>query len=110
MVASELPSRANRPSVNGGQYQNFRKVPVSGSADIYVQAGAFQTRDNAIRLKGSLERSGFRAPGVEIRTAKVDGLQYYRVQIGPIAMVDLADQTLAKILESGYAGARIVIN
>lgn len=85
-------------------------MPLEGETNIYVQAGSFQLRDNAIRLKSMLERGGYQEPGVEIRTAKINGIQYYRVQIGPLAQVEPADQVLEKVLDSGYAGARIIIN
>jgi peptidoglycan lytic transglycosylase len=110
MVARELPSPENRPRSASDFDSDFRQVAVNSPANMYVQAGSFQMRDNAIRLKSSLERSGYKMTGVEIRTALVNGLQYYRVQIGPILMVESADQMLAKVLDSGYAGARIVIN
>lgn len=108
--AAQAAELTNYSKVNVGQYSEFRQVPLKGDANIYVQAGSFQMRDNAIRLKSSLERSGYRTPGVEIRTAKVKGIQYYRVQIGPLAMVDSADQMLERVLNAGYAGARIIIN
>lgn len=105
--AAEL---AYKPKVDTSQYNDYRQVSLKGDNSIYVQAGSFQMRDNAIRMKSTLERAGYRKPGVEIRTAKVDGVQYYRVQIGPVAVVDTADEMLASVLASGYAGARIIIN
>lgn len=105
--AAEL---ASKPKIDTTQFSEYRQVPLTGDASIYVQAGSFQMRDNAIRMKSTLERAGFRKPGVEIRTARVDGVLYYRVQIGPVAIVDKADDMLASVLASGYAGARIIIN
>lgn len=108
-VARDLPSMASRPDVTTETFADFRRVPVTGPASIYVQAGSFQMRDNAIRLKGTLERRGYQAPGVEISTARVSGQLFYRVHIGPLLEVDAADQMLTRVLDSGYAGARIVI-
>lgn len=105
--AAEL---AYTPKVDVSQFSEYRQVPLKGDAKIYVQAGSFQMRDNAIRLKSTLERGGYKKPGVEIRTAKIDGIQYYRVQIGPLAQVGPADQMLESVLAAGHAGARIIIN
>lgn len=108
--AVDAVERAYKPKVDTSQYSDYRQVQLKGDTSIYVQAGSFQMRDNAIRMKSTLERAGYRKPGVEIRIAKVDGVQYYRVQIGPVAVVDTADEMLASVLASGYAGARIIIN
>ncbi len=105
--AAEL---AYAPKVDTSQFREYRQVPLKGDANIYVQAGSFQMRDNAVRLKSNLERGGYKEPGVEIRTAKIDGVQYYRVQIGPLAQVGPADQMLESVLAAGHAGARIIIN
>lgn len=101
---------AYKPKVDTNLFSEYRQVTLEGDASIYVQAGSFQMRDNAIRMKNILERDGYRKPGVEIRTARIGGVQFYRVQIGPVAMVDAADLMLANVLASGYAGARIIVN
>lgn len=108
--ATQAAELTYAPKADVSQFSEYRQVPTNGDASIYVQAGSFQMRDNAIRLKSSLERSGYTEPGVEIRTARVNGIQYYRVQIGPLVMVDLADRMLEQVLGAGYAGARIIIN
>ena len=105
--AAEL---AYAPKVDVSQFSEYSQVPLKGDASIYVQAGSFQMRDNAVRLKSTLERGGYSDPGVEIRTAKVDDIQFYRVQIGPLTEVGPADQMLESVLAAGHAGARIIIN
>lgn len=104
--AAEIQVRTDPVSSSGS---DFTHVPVTGPNYIYVQAGAFQMHNNALQLKSRLMRSGFINPGVQIMPADIDGKTFYRVQIGPIMRVEKADQLLAQVLDSGYAGARIVV-
>lgn len=108
--AAQAAELRSAPKVDTSQFSEYSQGPTGSETNIYVQAGSFQMRDNAIRLKSSLERSGYKKSGVEIRTARVNGIQFYRVQIGPLAVVDTADQMLEQVLNAGYAGARIIIN
>lgn len=97
------------PELGEDDYGDVRNVRIAGPKNIYVQAGSFSLPDNAVRLKSQLERSGYNNPGVVISTAKIDGLQFYRVQVGPIFEVDYADQVLETMLSSGYVGSRIIV-
>jgi rare lipoprotein A len=72
---------------------------------IYIQAGAFAIYESANKLRSDLEYLG----QVEISSISVDGLQLYRVRIGPMASVARADATLAVVIDQGHAEARIVI-
>lgn len=56
---------------------------------IYLQIGAFANKSNAENL-ASMIRSYTDAP-INIRTAVINGLMLYRVQVGPIANVDSDD-------------------
>lgn len=73
---------------------------------LFVQAGAFAFVDNARRLSQSLSRIG----PTKISVAQVDGRDLYRVRIGPLADVSMADAMLARLINSGYPGARIVVD
>ncbi len=84
----------------------YTQVQVTGSNDIYVQAGAFTQKDNAARLKNKLLKVG-RTAVVE---AIVKGTQYYRVRVGPIATVAEADKMLKLVLKSGADNARIIVD
>ena len=80
--------------------------PVSGSHQIYVQAGAFTQYNNASRLK---DRVATIAPA-SISQTRVGGTPYYRVRIGPIDSVDKADSILSRVVDVGSTDARVVVD
>jgi rare lipoprotein A len=86
--------------------ENVRLVPVSSPARIFVQAGAFSVRDNAQRVQLRIASLG----KVQLMTASVRGSEMYRVRLGPVASVAQADQLLARVIESGYPDARIIVD
>ena len=73
---------------------------------MYVQAGAFSNRENADRLGNALAPIG----PVTISKVTLKGQTFHRVRLGPLPTVKDADMTLAQVLESGYPGARIVVD
>jgi rare lipoprotein A len=80
-------------------------VPVRPT-QLFVQAGAFTFMDNARRLKTTLARIG----PTKISAVNVDGKDFYRVRVGPLQTVETADATLEQVIESGFPGARIVVD
>jgi rare lipoprotein A len=83
-----------------------RQVPVTGTGNIYVQAGSFQNLQNAERVRQQLAGLG----PVEIQTTTVDGTAFYRVRVGPMSDVPAADTSLQNIVQRGHSGARIVVD
>ena len=81
-------------------------VPLASSARIFIQAGAFSMRDNAQRLQARVAPLG----SVQVMTAWIKGIEMYRVRLGPLASVEEADQLLARMVDSGYPEARIVVD
>ena len=77
-----------------------------GPSSIYVQAGAFAMFDNANRVRANLTRLG----NVNLTSVMVNGKDVYRVRVGPILDVDQADKLLERVIQAGYAGARIVVD
>jgi rare lipoprotein A len=74
------------------------------SGRIYVQAGAFSLRDNAQRVGSRIARLG----SVQVTAASVNGVEMYRVRLGPFENALQADRLLARVVDSGYPAARIV--
>ncbi|MEQ8232855.1 MAG: septal ring lytic transglycosylase RlpA family protein [Gammaproteobacteria bacterium] len=69
-------------------------VPAS-AASLYLQVGAFGERANADRLAARLARV---APGnVHVHATSVAGRALYRVRIGPISSVEMADTMVAAL-------------
>lgn len=86
--------------------QEVRQLPVTGANQIYVQAGAFTRVENATRLQQNLARLG----KVAVSNAQVNGVQYYRVRVGPVPDVASADALLGKVMKSGADAARIIVD
>jgi rare lipoprotein A len=80
-------------------------VPVH-STQIYIQAGAFTRRDNAQRVKSKLDSLG----AVRVTGVRSQGVELYRVRLGPVQSVDDADRLLARVVDSGLPEARIVVD
>jgi rare lipoprotein A len=79
--------------------------PVKPS-QIYIQAGAFNKPDNADRVKSRIEQLGT----VRVTGVRAQGIEMYRVRLGPIPTVEEADRLLAQVVGSGLAEARIVVD
>ena len=86
--------------------EEVRMVPLASSARIFIQAGAFSMRDNAQRLQARVAPLG----SVQVMTAWIKGIEMYRVRLGPLASVEEADRLLARVVDSGYPEARIVVD
>ncbi len=71
---------------------------------IFVQAGAFLKRDNARRVESRIAPLG----SVRVMTVAVNGLEVYRVRLGPVESRQQADRLLQRVVGSGYREARIV--
>ena len=71
---------------------------------IFVQAGAFAVPENAQRVRARIAALG----SVEIVPAGEHGAALYRVRLGPVASEAEATRLLAKVVDRGYPGARVV--
>jgi rare lipoprotein A len=80
-------------------------VPVKPT-QIYIQAGAFAVAANAVKVKSRIDSLG----AVKVVGARVNGVDLYRVRLGPIGSVDEADRLLDRVVGAGLAEARIVVD
>jgi rare lipoprotein A len=80
-------------------------VPVPAVTHLYVQAGAFSSRDNAERLKQRLA-----ATDLFISAAQREGKRLYRVRSGPYDDLETANAALARLDELGNNDAQIVVD
>lgn len=83
---------------------NFKQVPVVPS-HIYVQAGAFGVEGNAMRLSQKLSSI---AP-TSVQPVPYQGRTLYKVRVGPLDSVPIADNVLKRVLASGQSDAIIVV-
>jgi rare lipoprotein A len=81
------------------------QVPVRPT-NIYVQAGAFTSYDNARQLVARLSAMG----PARVTPAQIGSQRFYRVRLGPIATVEQADAVLASVIGGGHPEARIVVD
>jgi rare lipoprotein A len=80
--------------------------PVKGDPTMFVQAGAFADATNAVRLRARLSYIG----NAKVSTVIVKGRELFRVRIGPLTSLRVADQTLNRVLAEGIAGAKIIVD
>jgi rare lipoprotein A len=73
---------------------------------IYVQAGAFSLPDNARRVQSRIANLG----SVAVTATSVNGVELYRVRLGPFDSAAEADRLLARLVGDGYPEARVVNN
>jgi rare lipoprotein A len=79
-------------------------LPVSPTG-IYVQAGAFSRLENALRMRDRVFDMG----PTQISRFAVSGSEIYRVRIGPLDTVDVADLTLSQVMNAGVPEARLIV-
>lgn len=79
-------------------------LPVSPTG-IYVQAGAFSRLENALRMRDQIYSMG----PTQISRFAVSGTEIYRVRIGPLETVDIADSTLMQVLGAGVSEAQLIV-
>jgi rare lipoprotein A len=98
--AAELPPKAVSA-------RKLDRAPMSTAARterLFIQAGAFSRRDSAEQVKSHIAGLG----NVQVTSAVVNGVAMYRVRVGPFASNEQARRLLARVVDSGYRGARIV--
>jgi rare lipoprotein A len=87
------------------------RPPPAGSARaprIYLQAGAFSDESNAERFRARLE--GNLARSVRVTPADATAGRVHRVQVGPLASVEIADQVSETLHALGVADPVVVID
>lgn len=82
------------------------QLPVTGATHLYVQAGSFTVLENATKLQQNLSAFGH----ASISNVMVNGKQFYRVRIGPVADVSHADSLLTQVKHAGISNARTIVD
>jgi rare lipoprotein A len=84
------------------------KMAALHANQIFVQAGAFASESNAVHLQSQLQALG--SPVNVTAGMTGSGTSIYRVRVGPVVSVGAADALVSRIVSSGVAGARIVVD
>lgn len=74
--------------------------------NLYVQVASVTNPDNAQQLAGTLQGIG----RAQVQPARVNGRDFYRVRIGPIANVQTADLVLKQLSSVGQNDAIVVVD
>jgi rare lipoprotein A len=83
-------------------------TPVTDSPPrLYLQVGAFVSRDNAESLRRQLEQAEFGS--VEVQTATQQETTLYRVRIGPLPNVDASDRLAQRVVGYGIRNAFVTV-
>lgn len=80
-------------------------VPVAGTPQMFVQAGAFAEYQNALKTQTLLKSVG----NSQITQFSSKDVPLFRVRVGPVATVEDADRLLDAVIGAGYANARIIV-
>ncbi len=75
---------------------------------MFIQVGAFSSRENADRLKTRVAKDLRRA--VRVDTDQVNGKAFHRVRVGPVESVDEADLLVARLESLGVDQPRVVVD
>jgi len=105
------PAKATRVAYKPPRNTNEQAVRVpSGSAtpQIFLQAGAFSDSGNAQRLRKRLQQGLARS--VRVTPVTTAGGDVHRVQVGPLASVEIADTVSAQMHELGIGKPLVVID
>ena len=76
-----------------------------GDSEIFIQAGAFIDYNNANILSARLASLG----PAKVSQVLINGQDFYRVRVGPVANINEADEMLVNLLNTGHRDARIII-
>jgi rare lipoprotein A len=82
-------------------------LPPAATPRLYLQVGAFASRDNAESMKLRLARADLKS--VHIQHAELDATPLYRVRIGPLDSVDESDRLAARIVAQGLPSPIVVV-
>jgi rare lipoprotein A len=103
----EASMTANPP--HAGVQQARLEHPVSPrEISLFIQVGAFRMRDNAERLKDRLDASNLGPVRIVSRAMASNPL--YRVQVGPLASVDEADQVANNLTSLGIHDTQVILD
>ena len=99
------PTLASAGASDDAVIRSASYAPAVQDSSLFIQAGAFAQRDNAVRLSAALTRFG----STRIDTVSAGGRNLHRVRLGPLPDVAAADSTLSSLQRNGYSLAQIVV-
>jgi rare lipoprotein A len=102
------PIVAAAPPVTASALELPSVSPSAAPSQMFVQAGAFSERDNALRLVARLNADGF--ANTFIVSEGRGGRALHRVRLGPIRDSAEFDRVRARLLEAGVPNPQLVVD
>jgi rare lipoprotein A len=102
-VAANAPPQGQAVAAKPAQ-----PAPKASSQALYVQLGAFSTRENADRLRERVAKSIDKS--VRVDATKADGHPVHRVRVGPVGSVGEAQLLASRLGSMGVNGAKVVVD
>lgn len=99
--------RVKRAEGQGNTAPEDARGPVAAAKRFFLQVGAFVNRDNAERLRNRLAGAIDRT--VAINEGTSSGRSVYRVWIGPLVSVDVADRLVQDLAKLGIDEHHVVV-
>lgn len=103
-----IDPRTWNPNQRQQPAQTARTSPPQNGSNIYLQLGAFSLRQNAEKMVNTIIAKAFSGVFVSPGNSQT-GQPVYRVRIGPLASVELADGMINRLLQHGYGDFHIVV-
>ncbi len=97
---------AIEPESAPAEVASLERFP-SKALDLYLQVGAFASRDNAMRLKQRVSVLA-QAP-VQISELVHERESLYRVRLGPLSDVEQADQLVERLAQLGIHDSHVIL-
>ena len=85
---------------------DIHHVPVSANPQIYMQLGAFKSKENADHLVEKIQKVSQNP--IAVRSCNVNDETLYKVWIGPLATVDKSD-SLQALIEANQLGTPLTV-
>lgn len=84
-----------------------RRPSVATASNVFLQLGAFSSRDNALTMVGRLRQKNVDSALVKT-TREPGGQQLHRVRVGPLADAATAESLANQLRTWGFGTARVV--
>jgi rare lipoprotein A len=101
-VAAIDPSTPSKPP------RAVHKPATRQASSLFLQVGAFKSKDNATRLSRKLHKG--RIENIHVVEASSGSGPIYRVRIGPLDSVDEADRISSQLISQGFGDTQVVID
>ncbi len=105
-TVTSKPINENSDSLNKKKNIALIALEPLESTDIFIQFGSFVLYNNANKLSAKLSPFG----ETKITSVIYKNKEFFRVRMGPIKNIELADKILEEVILNGFINAKIIID